>query len=516
MGSAMNTTDILQRVSATDNLPALPAAAIEVLQLAKRSDASVEDLAEVIQNDPALAAKVLKVVNSPMFGLSREISSIQQAVGLLGLRAVTVLALSFALVDTVDTSEQDGFDYKAFWRHSLTTGVTGRLFGKKIAPRLAEEAFVAGLLSKVGMVSAWKGAPDIYRPVLDTARANCQPLIDVETEKLGFTHARMTASLLRAWGLPTVICDAIEAHRGEFDPESDEGRQLTRVVNCAARLSDLFCQEASSAQLEMVCEQITAELGIDQAQLDEVLEMIEDSVRTTAASLAVQVGSLTNYEELKAEATQQIAQLSLEADAERRQAAQRQAAAQAETQRLHEEHDRIQKVAATDGLTGLANRGAFDDLLADMLQSNAASGTAIGLIMIDIDHFKKFNDTFGHRAGDEVLKIVAACLSEQIGTHGTVARYGGEEFGALLPDCRLEAARDMAEAMRQAIARLRINWEGKRLQVRASFGVCVAEERIADLTAETLIEQADQQLYQAKRTGRNRVESTPLNATVTS
>ena len=158
-----------------------------------------------------------------------------------------------------------------------------------------------------------------------------------------------------------------------------------------------------------------------------------------------------------------------------------------------------------DPLTSLSNRRRFDDRLTRELADARERGTALSLVLADIDNFKKVNDLFGHRIGDEILKMFARVLSDNVGARDTVARYGGEEFAVILPETELESARQMTERMRSQLEamQLAINQSGEQIgQVTASFGIA---ELGAGEDADRLVERADEQLYQAKCAGRNRV-----------
>lgn len=166
----------------------------------------------------------------------------------------------------------------------------------------------------------------------------------------------------------------------------------------------------------------------------------------------------------------------------------------------------LEKMAATDGLTELANRRAFDQGLQIEYARLRRSGERLSIIMIDVDHFKNFNDRYGHQAGDECLKSVAAAIRGFARRPGDVAaRYGGEEFVCLLPGAGQADALAIAEAMRQRIAALAIPHEVSSVaaHVSASFGVATLVCD-ADHTAIQLLSMADQMLYRAKESGRNR------------
>ena len=158
-------------------------------------------------------------------------------------------------------------------------------------------------------------------------------------------------------------------------------------------------------------------------------------------------------------------------------------------------------VAKTDALTGIANRRAFDEQLAQRLCEWQRKKTPLSLIMLDVDRFKQCNDTYGHQAGDELLKLVAQTLVHTMREMDVVARYGGEEFAIIVPSSKLREALPGAERARRAIVAASTIFDGKKLQVTASLGVSQAME---GEEAASLIRRADEALYAAKKNGRNR------------
>ncbi len=164
---------------------------------------------------------------------------------------------------------------------------------------------------------------------------------------------------------------------------------------------------------------------------------------------------------------------------------------------------RVASQAATDGLTGLANRRMFDEELALEWRRAHRIGDSLALILIDLDDFKKVNDTYGHPAGDAVLRTIGEILGKGVRQIDLAARYGGEEFVVLVPETNLEGALQLSKRLRLAISRSRTELaDGRLLKVTASFGVAVKGE-IA--SAEKLVAASDEALYEAKRAGKNRV-----------
>jgi diguanylate cyclase (GGDEF)-like protein len=175
--------------------------------------------------------------------------------------------------------------------------------------------------------------------------------------------------------------------------------------------------------------------------------------------------------------------------------------------RTKQQRDRLAEQALTDSLTGLGNRAAFDQRLSETVASALRYQRPASLVMIDLDHFKQLNDTYGHPFGDCVLRSVGRVLAETGRDTDIACRYGGEEFAILLTETRLGPAVMVAERVRSAIAELRLPFGPELVQVTASLGVAATEEieRQSRLSAEALVASADEALYRAKGGGRNRV-----------
>jgi diguanylate cyclase (GGDEF)-like protein len=178
-----------------------------------------------------------------------------------------------------------------------------------------------------------------------------------------------------------------------------------------------------------------------------------------------------------------------------------------ENRDLEESNLKLQYLSAIDGLTRIANRRSLDRNLSIEWQRALRKREPIGFIMADIDHFKMFNDTYGHQAGDECLRTVAASLKDGARRPGDlVARYGGEEFALVLTDSSAEQAAIVAEQMRDKIMNVVIKYKkNDPTHVTASFGVASMVPGSGQASPEALILAADQAMYEAKRSGRNRV-----------
>lgn len=178
--------------------------------------------------------------------------------------------------------------------------------------------------------------------------------------------------------------------------------------------------------------------------------------------------------------------------------------------------DALVELSSRDALTGLANRRAFDLALVREIDRVARSGEPALLLTLDIDHFKKVNDTWGHAAGDEVLRAVAAALQDCVRPMDLVARTGGEEFAIILPNCGAAFGLAVAERVRERVARTPVPVQpGQRVEVTVSIGGAFAPQWVRSTPA-LWIDRADQQLYRAKADGRNVVRIEPAVVSVVS
>jgi two-component system cell cycle response regulator len=166
-------------------------------------------------------------------------------------------------------------------------------------------------------------------------------------------------------------------------------------------------------------------------------------------------------------------------------------------------HDEIYRLTTMDGLTQVHNRRYFDEQLDREISRSRRYERVLSLVMLDIDHFKRINDTHGHLAGDNVLKQLASTVRVKIRREDVFARYGGEEFGIILPEIDRKGAKQFAEKVRQMVAQQQFTFDRNSIPVTVSLGVAVltSEHR----AAADLVHAADEKLYEAKNAGRNRV-----------
>ena len=245
-------------------------------------------------------------------------------------------------------------------------------------------------------------------------------------------------------------------------------------------------------QVHDVASRVAADVGAHTSRVQEINDALRDGEHTEDAFTAAMDKLLQANREMQSK---------LEAAESRLQE-------QAKKMESYEEQ------ALTDALTGIANRRAFDEFIERQFLEFQRDGRPATVLMLDVDHFKKFNDTYGHAAGDEVLKGVAQALTRTMRDIDLVARYGGEEFSVIFPGTGVREAGPATERARAAIESAVFHHQGTELKVTASFGI--AELRSGETITET-VKRADDALYKSKNAGRNMthwhdgVESHPLS-----
>ncbi len=177
--------------------------------------------------------------------------------------------------------------------------------------------------------------------------------------------------------------------------------------------------------------------------------------------------------------------------------------------RLHENFIEHLSMALTDNLTSLHNRHYLSTHLEAVMERMRQSGKPVSLLMIDLDHFKQVNDTYGHSVGDEVLKETGQRILRNVRGFDLAARYGGEEFVVVMPDTLIEVALGVADRLCEGMASNPVNVSASKDKIMVTLSIGVSVSGDSESTAESLLNEADEALYEAKRLGRNRVIPTP-------
>ncbi len=466
-------------------LPTLPAIAIKVIELANDPDINLDDICKYIMLDPALSAKILKMANSPLYKSRRSASNIRQAISILGTHTVIVIALSFSLANTFirnPVKSNTVIDDTQFWRRAIASALACRTLGEKLNLPFLDDLFLAGLLQDIGILTYMAIAPEEYEPIY-TATDDHDTLLANERLSLGSGHDEVGYALLKQWHIPDHI--ALSCIVSHHQPGSHPSTSTPNLYSCVAvsrYLAEYFLTPHKPENLSNLIHSAHAWLNIDSETLLEVFDSIVDKLSAVEDLFEITFHSSSEIAQTLDEAKELLALQTV-----------------AKVKELEEETQH-------DGLTGALNRKFFDEKIQREFHLAMQHHLPLTIVIIDIDHFKQVNDTYGHVAGDNILTGFSLTITQQIREGDYFCRYGGEEFALILPGTPLAAARIVAHRLKDAITANALKTDdGTEIRITASFGVasCLKDKYEHFKTPIDLIKAADAALLSAKKAGRN-------------
>jgi putative nucleotidyltransferase with HDIG domain len=223
-----------QLVGTITELPTIPVVATQVLQLIEQPDVQIEEVADLMLTDQVMAARVMMMINSPVFKPNHEVTSLKLALVYLGLKHIRELALTTSLIEAF-TADSDAFDIKSFWEHSFGVGMVSKIMAEKIGYPDLEKAYIAGIIHDLGVVFLSQYQREAFQAVLGSIKDKSVKLVDAEEELMGTTHCEIGLCMARKWNFPEVYCEVISCHHALSEASVDP--VLCAIVN----LSDLFC-----------------------------------------------------------------------------------------------------------------------------------------------------------------------------------------------------------------------------------------------------------------------------------
>lgn len=497
------------------NLPTLPTVALQLLELSSNPESEIADFIRVIRSDPAISAKLIKAANSPYFGLSAQVSSIEGAIPLLGSTVVTSLALSFSLVSEKESNKDQRQYYQSFWSKSLLQAVTAETLARKYRTASPAEAFLSGLLSDLGVLTQLRGIPEEYVDVLNGVIERKTDLFSVEREILGFDHVEIGTKMMVEWRMPEQLTEAVRLHHSGQDEiqviTNARRRSLVQIVRFASSVGEYLTRDGDQSIRTELLELAQEFWKLTEDDLNTLLDEVRTRTDEAAKLMAIDTHELPRPSDLLARANEQLAEIAMREHAVITQVSLQSAVLEMENRRLRERNTALHEQAGVDSLTGLNNRGAFDEVFETMVGSCVRRGSTVGVIFADVDNFKQLNDSCGHQFGDEVLRRVARILKSTVRGSDFVARYGGEEFVIIAADCPAHVVNAISERIRGRVESEEFVFNGRTVPVTISVGGCVTPSSIVNIEdvdhelAKAMLQQADAAMYHCKRNGRNQI-----------
>lgn len=234
-----------KKIQSIIQLPALPAIAIEIINMVEDPRTSASMLGRVISKDQVLTAKVLKIANSPFYGFSRKIATIDFAIIVLGFDTLKEVVMSVSLISSLSKKLTREFNSRQFWDHSIACGVIARALARNQGYRVIGEVFIAGLLHDIGILIINQYLFNEYKEIVKLIKQEKLSLEDAEMRVLGVTHGEIGSWLAEKWNFPGQLVDTIAYHHHPI--QSEQYREIVSIIHMA----DVLCQKLDNGYFEL-------------------------------------------------------------------------------------------------------------------------------------------------------------------------------------------------------------------------------------------------------------------------
>jgi two-component system, cell cycle response regulator len=492
-------------ISGRIRLPSPPLIAVKILEEVRKDDFTFQDLAYLIESDPALTARILKASNSSYFNPRSKVTSIEKALGLLGSATVTNIALSFVIVSELQAESSGAFDTTIFWKRALTAAVAAEMISTLVGSPY-RDIFVISLLQDIGILVMHGSKPHDYQKVFQYREQHQTPLCEAEQEIFGFDHQELGAELLMNWQLPEEIFAPIRHHHSGAKVSShfQQQRDILCVADC---LASFHCGTPDHDKINQAKHILYDTFGLLGKEVETLIETVAARSIEILDSFEIPPNAMRPLSLILQEANQELSDLYDSYDLQAIELKQAKEKADKRVQELHEANTLHRELAFRDGLTGVYNRRFFQEALDNELMRAQRYKRQFSLVILDVDNYKKINDAHGHTIGDLVLINVSKSVQEMVRATDIFARYGGDEFVIIMPETDLSNAIAIAENLRSRVEMLITTVGNASIKTTISLGLTSYGAIIGKKTSEQIIDMADKALYIAKHSGKNSIRA---------
>jgi two-component system, cell cycle response regulator len=431
--------EILDKVLSCDRLPSMPAVAMRVIELTNSNRTSMKEIAEVIANDQGLSQKVLRTVNSSFYGLSKPCTTINQAMVMLGLNAVKMLALGFSLVSTIK-SRGGGFDYQAYWRRGLLSAVAAKCVAAETRIGHDEEAFLAGLLQDVGMVAMFEALGSDYVDILQRIGDDHRALTRAEQAEFEMTHAEVGGLLAAKWKLPPELAVPIRFHERPTAAPGDY-LDVTRALGLGNLAADVLVAPEPSIVLKRYYEKAKEWLSLSNQQADAIMNKVSVGAKDMAKLLEVDLAKFNNPEAVRQKANEALLAISVPF-------------ANGGASGTEAPAGETPADANVDQVTLLPGRFIWNQNAVAVIEQFLAGGGPYSLAIAGIDNFADLELQHGAEYTDELSRTLATAVRTELAKfNGMAFNYERGVFTALMLGVDRLTATKVIEKIKSDIAR---------------------------------------------------------------
>ncbi len=263
-----------------------PTTYTQLNDLLNMPNTSAEDISDIISKDPALSARLLKIVNSPYYGFPSEITTISRAITIVGTRELVQLVLTTSVLNAFRGIPNDLINMDEFWKHSLACALTSKLLAKRCKQSSLEHFFVLGLLHNIGSLIMYQSIPEMCRDALSSARAGKELLFEAEQRLLGFDHTEVGEALIRKWRLPESMIEPIRYHHSPS--QAQQNHTEVAIIHLADIMVTSVGELGNSGDdhVPPIDPESWEKLNLDSDLLPDILEQVREELNTLVLALA--------------------------------------------------------------------------------------------------------------------------------------------------------------------------------------------------------------------------------------
>lgn len=489
--------ELQAKLKACPNLPSPPIIAVQIIELANGPESDFKKIIQLLSCDPALSSKILRIANSPIYPYVKKVENLHQALMVLGLNATVSLALSFSLVQSLQTTKGKGLDHTLYWKRALLSGMACQVLANTCKVAEVEELYLAGLLQDLGMLALDQVFPDLYlSPAVH--QSEHASLIAHEEQWLGLNHGAVGSWLLSQWNLPDRLRLAVAgSDEPSRIPAQDERATFTYCVTLSGMIAEIFLRKTDDAYLQLLNQQASSLLQLTPDALMNILETIKARLPETERLFNTDLQPWDHPQAILEHAREALVLRNL-------QALQQVEELRMSTVNMEAHLSSLEETNRHDALTGTLTRAHLDKCLQMSFERAVAHEECLTLIFGDLDKFKSVNDTYGHQAGDIVLQSAARLLLSNLRGTDLVGRFGGEEFVLILPKSPTSGAEMVSDRILTAFRNtLHEISEHEGLTVTISLGMATHTPENPYAQVDELLRHADEAVYHSKTNGGN-------------